>query len=228
MTKRLQTLLDIVKPTPEEMAILCKEVARRAAVLFEECGQLEETAECWVEHGKRDRATELYLEKNRFAEAAPILLELKEYRKAPDGYRRWLDHIADSDIINRIKAELGEIACLKYLDEDLEPARKRFLKIRDLIEADQERQPFISARCWETLGDYGVIMNRSDLIHYGYETALSCYGDEYPEERLRVARILLNVLKVNRLFRKEIEDLIVKWKDTELTTARRITNSISQ
>lgn len=202
--------LNALLENEEDLAWLVPEIMRRAARCYERAGMMRDAAQCWTEAGEDGHAAEVYLGMKDFARAAPLLLSQGRYREALRCYREWLGPLPQRDPLIDVTAHLGAAACLTLLGEERE-AREHYMNARRRIEEVEYRSVVASARCWEALGNYGVLVGRADLVQIAYERALETYGGSYEHDRLRVAEAYLKAVGGNHLLASRIEQLIAEW-----------------
>jgi hypothetical protein len=93
-----------------------------------------------------------------------------------------------------------------------EAARKAYVRARRLIEdANGWHDDLAAGRCWESLGQYGLSVERDDIIQVAYENALAHYGSLYNGERVRAARMYLEAVEGNRLLAEELTGRLAEW-----------------
>ena len=208
-------LLEVLKPSEEDMKWLVPEFFRRAAAAYEQAERWHDAAECWTEAGERARAAALYLRSADHAKAAPLLLVEGRYTEALEEYRRWLASLPLGEVIGQVTAQLGVAACLTLMATEPAVAREAYRVARAVVESETRRHPLVAGQCWEALGTYGVTVRRDDLILLGYERALACYGERYNGERARAALAYRAAVQENRLLAAEIEARLAEWELTE-------------
>lgn len=201
----------------EDTAWLVPELFRRAAVHYERCGMWQNAAECWADAGQKDRAAELCIRHKDHIRAAAMLLASGLFAEALDRYRYWLSSLSEEDTDGRVSAVFGISACLRQMKPRSREGLAAYDEARRITEDEKGRDPLIAGRCWEALGNYGIAMNRIDLIQLGYEMALRRYGDAHNSERLRAVRAYLPAVRPNRLLTADLNARIAEW--TPLRTA---------
>ena len=219
----MEPLLEMLGATPEEVERYIRPWAlRQAALHFEAAGARRDAAECWAELGELARAAELYAEEQLPAEAAPLLLRLGRLDEAAAAYRAWGATLPTGDTLNRARYHLGLAAC-GYLGVAGTPGKAArearraaalvdYQAARALIEDDAARDGLLAGRCWEALGEYGVTLERYDLIQVGYEMALRRYGERYNAERVRAGRVFLGLIGWNRLLTADLATRLALWE----------------
>ena len=166
-------------PTKAERLYLAQEFAQRAAYLYEECDHLMLAAECLIAAGELERALEIYLKKFEYRRAASLLLTNGRYQEAIVCYNNCIETLKNKDIEGKVSIKLGISACLNLMKQEQKKAKQLYKEARIMIEDDKNRQFLIAGRCWEALGEYGVLLKRDDLIQLGYEKALKFYGKNF-------------------------------------------------
>ncbi|MET0648043.1 MAG: FHA domain-containing protein [Pyrinomonadaceae bacterium] len=198
-----------------DLAWLAPEIMRRAAVCYEQTGMMRDAAQCWLEAGETGNAADIFLRLNDSARAAPLLMAQGRYREALRCYREWLAAHRQPDPTAEVRAQLGVVTCLTRLGEEGAAARLSYLSARRLVESTEARSPVTAGRCWEALGDFGVLAGRADLVQIAYEQALEFYGDRHNGERTRVAREYLKAVVENHLLVSQIEQRLAEWSAPE-------------
>jgi len=167
--------------TPEEQVLLRAEFMRRAALGFEEAEMWRDAAECWSSLGEHARAGELHARISDLGNAALSQVRAGRYADALGLYLQWESGLAKGDILNQIRALLGQARChLSGADPKKKTgalSRKAgleaYARARELLEDEEGRDPRTASRCWAALADYGAGMRRYDLLEEGYERALA-------------------------------------------------------
>ncbi|ETR70523.1 MAG: hypothetical protein OMM_03179 [Candidatus Magnetoglobus multicellularis str. Araruama] len=202
-------------PTKKEREYIARDIAKRAALLYEECEHWHDAAICWIEADEIERAIEIYLDKSGHKHAAPLLISKGRYEEAIKCYNESLKSLKNDNednnsigIIDRIKAMLGISACLKLMKKDKQKAKDLYKKARSIIEDDKERNILLKGQLWETLGEYGIFLKRYDLIQSGFEKSLQCYSNKYLKQSINAAKIYANAVKANKNLYVEIKDKI--------------------
>jgi len=206
---------------PEDAEWLVPELYRRAATHYEKCGMWQDAAECWADAGQENRAAELCLHHKDHVRAAPLLLAAGRRAEALGCYRRWLSEVSEEAVGVRVKVTLGISACLRLAKPGSREGLAAYDEARRMIESEKKRPPLTAGRCWEALGEYGIAMDRLDLIQLGYETALRRYGEENNGERLRACRKYLPAVRVNRLLSADLKVRIAEWKAIDAERERK-------
>jgi len=201
--------------SPGDAEWLIPELYRRAATHYERCGMWQDAAECWADAGQEDRAAEICLYHRDHVRAAPLLLTAGRLAEALGCYRRWLSEVSAEAVRARVKACLGISACLRLTKTGSREGLAAYDEARRMIEDEKKRPPLTAGRCWEDLGEYGIAMDRLDLIQLGYETALRRYGEENNSERLRAGRKYLPAIRKNRLLTADLKLRIAEWTSLE-------------
>jgi len=200
---------------PEDAEWLVPELYRRAATHYEKCGMWQDAAECWADAGQENRAAELCLHHKDHVRAAPLLLTAGRRAEALGCYRRWLSEVSEEAVGVRVKVTLGISACLRLARTGSREGLAAYDEARRMIESEKKRPPLTAGRCWEALGEYGIAMDRLDLIQLGYETALRRYGEENNGERLRACRKYLPAVRKNQLLTADLKIRIAEWTSHE-------------
>lgn len=200
---------------PDNADLLVPELYRRAAAHYERCGMWRNAAECLANAGQKDRAAELCLHYGDYARAAPMLLSAGRRGEALECYRRWNSQVSERDTEARVKISLGISACLRLAENDSQEALAAYDEARRIIENEKDRPSLTAARCWEALGEFGIVTGRPDLIRLGYEMALRRLGAENNTERLRAARKYLPTLRANRFLTADLKVRIADWTSLE-------------
>jgi tetratricopeptide (TPR) repeat protein len=206
-----KNLLKILGGSQDDAGWLAPEFFRRAAVCYEQTGLLRDAADCWVRAGGADRAASLFLAVNDYEKAMPLLLAEGRYADTLTACQAWLKVAKPDDYFALVSSRLGIAVSLNLMRKEPERAREAYRAARTLVEADAGRNPFMSARCWEALAEYGSRVGRADLVQVGYEQALTLYGPEHNDERIRAALTYLSAVKENRLLSAEIETRLADW-----------------
>jgi len=204
---------DLFKPEDKEW--LVPELLRRAAFHYEKCGMWQDAAECWADAGQKDRAAELCIHHKDHIRAAPLLLTAGRRDEALECYRYWLSLLSENDIEGRVTSLFGISACLRLMKPSSRKGLAAYDEARRITEDEKDRDPLTAGRCWEALGDYGIAMNRLDLIQVGYEMALRRYDEPHNSERLRAARAYLPAVRPNRLLTTDLKARIAEWISLE-------------
>src|ERR1051325_41227 len=203
--------LDMFGPLDAGPVWLLKDCMRRAALNYEQVEMWREAAYCWSEAGETARATELCLRLNDYERSAALLLAAGRYREARAQYEMWLAALKPEDAVPRVKALLGislsQMGMKLYVE-----ARGAYLKAREIVESESEtRDEMTNGACWELLGEFGLEIEREDIVQVAYEKALCCYGSQYNAERVRAARAFLKAVKGNRLLVEELTERVAEW-----------------
>lgn len=194
-------LFKSIKANYKDNNWLPEELFQRAACKYEEAGLTNEAADCWLEANRPERALQLAAHQK----VAEKYMLSGNYGEALRCYEEWLKNDLSQDLLSQIKVHLGIAACLELLGRDKQNAKHHYYLSRALFENKVSQESDISASCWEALGDYGYQLNRDDLIHIGYEQALSCYGEMQNEERIRLAKSYIKIFSDN-------QTLVRKWR----------------
>ncbi len=214
--------------TDTEAAWLRSELLRRAASGFEQVQNWRDAADCWAELGESQRASELYARGGDLHQAAHALLHAGHYAAALDRYRTWETKLPETDLLNRIRALLGQAAChhlgsrQQPSDPDctIQAAHAAYRQAYELIQTATNHHPLTAAAGWRALGDYGVWLHRSDLIQTGYEQALHHLPATARRDQLAIGRAYLAALRTldDHLLHRQVEERLAEWGEEETVT----------
>ena len=207
--------------TPEEQVLLRAEFMRRAALGFEEGKMWRDAAECWSSLGEHARAGELHARISDLGNAAMSQAGAGRYAGALDLYLQWESGLAKGDIVNRLRALLGQARChfsgadpkKKMGTLSRKAGLEAYTRARVLLESEDDRDSRTASRCWAALAEYGAEMNRYDLVMEGYELALECDNSAeiirayLSEARERDDRVLIRTLEERLAESEETEEL---------------------
>jgi formylglycine-generating enzyme required for sulfatase activity len=221
--------------TVEEEPWLQAELLQRAAVRFEQVEMWRDAAECWTDLGEQGRAGELYVRSGDTQLAAPALLTAGRYIEAIELYQAWEADLSETDVLNLVKALLGQASChllgasasdqMLSKSSSQESVQKRQLlsrqagqkcyrRARTLFENEKGLDRLTTARCWAALGEYGIRLDRFDLVHEGYETALTYYEETAAKtEKIDVCQsYLTSVFSFgDRSLKQNLEERLASW-----------------
>jgi tetratricopeptide (TPR) repeat protein len=202
---------DIFSRKDTEHAWLAKDCMRRAALSYEQAEMWREAADCWSEADEAARAAEIYLRLNDYEQSASLLRAAGRYSEARAQYEAWHATLRPEDAVARVKALLGISLCLLRMKLQ-HTARGHYLRARAIIESEAlQRDALTNGCCWELLAEYGLEIERDDIVQVAYEKALVCYGPQYNAERVRTARAFLKAVKGNRLLAEELTERLSEW-----------------
>lgn len=203
--------LDISNLPDTERVWLMKDCMRRAALNYEQAEMWQDAAACWNEAGETDKAAELYLQFNDYERAASLLMAAGRYTEAQAQYEMWITTIKPEDAVSRVKALLGISLCETRMKFP-HTARGTYLRARTLVENETAtRDALTNGACWEALAEFGLAVERDDILQVAYERALRCYGPQYNAERVRAAQAYIKAVKGNRLLREELTERVAEW-----------------
>src|SRR5215468_368337 len=97
--------------TEEEEQLIKRELLRRAAEGFEQCGAWREAAECRADLGDLLQASTLYQRSGDLEQAARARLEAQDYGQALTLYQQWEAALLEGNRLLRVRALLGQAAC---------------------------------------------------------------------------------------------------------------------
>jgi dipeptidyl aminopeptidase/acylaminoacyl peptidase len=198
--------------TEEDLSFIRKELLRRAAQGFEQCGNWRDAAECWADLQELSQASILYERSGDLEQAARIALEAQDYTQALALYQQWQATLSEGNILAQIRALLGQAAC-HYLGAaayryqatpspilSLVAGQQAYRQARTLLATIPAIDSTLStAQAWSALGDYGGILNRYDLVQEGYEHALEVLEErKQQEEYTRICNAYLSVTRAHR------------------------------
>ncbi|MCW2247726.1 hypothetical protein M2352_003360 [Azospirillum fermentarium] len=163
--------------SPEEVAVLRRELLCRAAVAYERAREWGEAASCWQETGQPERAAEAFARAGEPMTAARLLMRSGNHAAALPHFETVADDFLWSGF-DRVGALLGIAACHLTISG---MTSKAFLTVgqpaaqeaRRILTDARHRTDAAAAQAWALLGDYGRVANRYDLVQQGYETALA-------------------------------------------------------
>jgi tetratricopeptide (TPR) repeat protein len=202
---------DIFRQQNTERLWLARDCMRRAALSYEQAEMWREAADCWSEANEMAKAAELYLRLNDYEQSASMLMAAGRYREAHARYEMWLAELKQENATARVRALLGISLCLIRMKLQRQ-ARETYLRACDIIERESlQRDALTNGCCWERLGEYGLEIERDDIVQVAYEKALVCYGPQYNSERVRAARAFLKAVKGNRLLSEELRERVAEW-----------------
>jgi tetratricopeptide (TPR) repeat protein len=206
-------LLDIFSTQDTAREWLANDCLRRAALNYEQAELWMEAAACWSEAGEPNKAAELYLRLNDYGQSAALLLSAGRYSEALEQYNKWLDAAAAEDSVSRVTALLGISLCHMKMESNSKSGRDVYRAARGTIEAVSDWQDALTiGRCWEAFAQYGLSIERTDILQVAYEKALANYGTQYNVERVRAAQAYLEAIKGNRLLREELTERLAEWR----------------
>lgn len=204
-------LLEVFSQQEAEREWLAQACLRRAAFQFEQAEVWEEAAHCWREAGETNKAAELYLLLDDYEHAAALLVAAGRYAEAQAQYEQWLSTLRPDDAVGQATARLGIALCLTRLKSQ-HAARNHYRAARAIIETENSpRDRLTQGRCWEVLGQYGLRVEREDIVQVAYENALASYGQPHHGERLRAAQAYLSAVKDNRLLAEDLNGRVAEW-----------------
>lgn len=199
--------------TAAEEPVLRTELLRRAAVGFEQAGQLSDAAECWRDAGEPIRASEMHVRNGDLGRAAEQLLAAGRHHEALQLFQAWEKGLLEADVANRVQALLGQAACHLLgtaerqanccqntteaaIELSLRSAREIQSRAQGLILTTSKSNRPAANRCWETLGEFGKTVGRQDLLQTGYEEALRGYElGAWMREKVKAGRAYLEAAR---------------------------------
>ena len=168
--------------TPEEEVLLEAQLWVRAAGCYEEARMWREAAGCWVQAGEVGRASRLYEKAGDRRQAARTLLDGGRYAEALAIYIAWEAALPGEEAAGRVEALLGQAAChqlgagqgveglSRAAAQTAYRAARQWLASLTMGEGARGRE---SQQAWRTLAEYGLRVERYDLVQLGYERALA-------------------------------------------------------
>lgn len=204
--------LDIFNLPDGERVWLARACMSRAALGYEQAEMWQDAAACWNEAGETDKAAELYLRLNDYEQSAATLMAAGRFAEAQAQYELWMTTIRPEDVVSHVKALLGISLCRTRMKHP-HTARGAYLRARTIIENEKalSRDALTDGACWEALAEFGLEVERDDILQVAYEKALLCYGTQYNAERVRAAQEYLKAVKENRLLREELGERLAEW-----------------
>jgi hypothetical protein len=194
-------------PIPDPLAMLdvgetklAREYFRRAAVCYEAVSLWIDASTCWRECGDLAKAADALVRAGDRAAAATLLLNAGRFDDAIVLCQDWLARPGPS-IEEQVTARLTVAAACTIRRDRTAAHRKTAESMYRGARAILDRPGFRgreAPRCWESLGQYGAAVGRSDLVTLGFTRALEAYGDGWPTERARVLEAYRVAAKENR------------------------------
>lgn len=200
--------MNTLLPGNPDTELMAKELFQRAALNFEQADLKHDAALCLIEAGDLGKAAQLFLDRDEFIRAAPLLLANKQYATALQCYEKWLDSLLESDLESQVTARFGIAACLVSMETEKPRAKEMYKTARSLFEYKENLHPAAARHCWEALANYGIYTGRLDLAQLGFERAIASDKDQSQNERSRIIKSYLDAAKSNNLLQKELEGKI--------------------
>lgn len=187
-----------------------KELLRRAAHNYELADMHDEAARCWMQLGETESAVQNLIQAGDFGRAADVAVDLKDYDTAYQLYLRWQEkHPNDSKIFSM----LGLAVCYTFGQGALNRPHEAVNLELHVLNQLQAPDASPDRQAWERLGWYGGKVGRYDLVHMGYEEALSTVRDVPDSDRLRIGNAYHQALRghLNYTLIREVEENLLAW-----------------
>ncbi len=175
-----------------------RELLRRAAGCYEAASLWHDASTIWRELGDHERTARALLRAGDYERAAISFRETGHLDHALATYEMWQSTLASHDRVGQVTVYLGIAMVLRLMRTPGagKAAHDMYRSARATIETVRDR--WMAARCWEALGQYGVVVGRSDLISLGFTRAIDSYGTVHDRERIEALRRYRDAAKDNR------------------------------